>query len=101
LPLPIIRDSNSIGVNNFAIHTVILYFTTLMDKSTLDQIISLVDILVVVVVPAMTAVMRDGGGGSERQGSRRRRQQQQQRQVWRWRRGGGLQGDWLWPLGIT
>jgi hypothetical protein len=38
LPLPIIRDSNSIGVNNFAIHTVILYFTASMDKPMLDQI---------------------------------------------------------------
>jgi hypothetical protein len=26
-----------IGVNNFAIHTVILYFTALMDEPTLDQ----------------------------------------------------------------
>jgi hypothetical protein len=38
LPSPIIRDSNSIGVNNFAIHTVILYFTASTDKPTLDQI---------------------------------------------------------------
>jgi hypothetical protein len=101
LPSPIIRDSNSIGVNNFAIHTVILYFTASTDKPTLDQIISLVDILVVVVAPAMMAVMRGGGGGRERQGGRRWRQQQQQQQAWRWRRGGGLQGDRVWPLAIT
>ncbi len=34
LPSPIIRDSNSIGVNNFAIHTVTLYFTASTDKPT-------------------------------------------------------------------
>jgi hypothetical protein len=38
LPLPIIRDSNLIGVNNFAIHTVIFYLTGLTDIPTLDQI---------------------------------------------------------------
>jgi hypothetical protein len=50
---------------------------------------------------AMTAVMRGGGGRGERQGGRRRCQQQQQLQAWHWRRGGGLQGDWVWPLAIT
>jgi hypothetical protein len=38
LPSPIIRDSKLIGVNNFAIHTVILYFTASTDKPTLNQI---------------------------------------------------------------
>jgi hypothetical protein len=33
-----IRNSNSIRVNNFAIHTIILYFTASMDKPMLDQI---------------------------------------------------------------
>jgi hypothetical protein len=59
----IIRDSNLIGVNNFAIHTVILYFITSMKKPTLDQIYIAGGHLVVVLAPAMTAVMRGGGSG--------------------------------------
>jgi hypothetical protein len=78
-----------------------IYFTASTDKPTLNQILSLVDILVVVVAPAMMAVMRGDGGRREQQGGRQRRQQQQQRQAWRWRRGGSLQGDWLWPLATS
>jgi hypothetical protein len=61
--LPIIRDSNSIGINNFAINTIILYFTASMDKPTLNQIY-------------IAGGHRGGGGGagndSSDEGRRRR-----------------------------
>ncbi len=63
LPLPIIRDSNSIGVNDFTIHTIILYFTALMDKPTPNQIY-------------ITGGDLGGGGGAGNDGSDEGRRRQ-------------------------
>jgi hypothetical protein len=110
----ITRDSTSIRVNNFAIHTVILYFTVLMDKPMLDQI-------------KIAGGHLGGGGGSGNDGSdegpRRRAAVAGRLAVasaataaaggggvlmmvnfwrwqWHWRRGDSWQGDRLWPLAL-
>jgi hypothetical protein len=63
LLLPIIKDSNLLGVNNFAVHTIILFFTALTDKLTLNQIY-------------IAGEHLGGGGGAGNDGSDEGRQRQ-------------------------